>query len=407
MSDEPKPSEPRKPEPQVIDLEPGEVRDETPPGPEPEQPVPDDPAGMDRSEELPGDEGAQVQPPPPSAPPGKRKGAALWIAAALVAGLAAGGWLYRDVLSAYWPTSQTVALSDRLDILEAAARTRDEQIAAVNQKADEAARGAAAAGDEARASTSALSGLAARLDETDGKMAAAAEALAAARSDLDSLRAAISAGGSNGGGAGTIDTAALAALGQRIDTLEKDMASLKAGAGDRSSLTAGLSQALADLKAKIAAGTGFAAEYDRIARMVPAAPGLDVLAAHAAEGLPGAAGLASELTAAIPALPQPEAPAPVDDGSYWDSFTGLISGIITIREIGEADWPELARKAAGLAETGDLAQAIAVIEQAEGVKPQALNTWRDRAEARIRLEAALNQVAEAVVRQIAALGANP
>ena len=41
--------------------------------------------------------------------------------------------------------------------------------------------------------------------------------------------------------------------------------------------------------------------------MVPAAPGLDVVAAAAAQGIPDARGLAAELTAAIPALPQPEA----------------------------------------------------------------------------------------------------
>lgn len=408
MSHETKPGEPRKPEPQVIDLEPDEVRDETPPGREPEPPAPDHQAATDNPGDRPADEGAKVQPPPPPpAPPKRRKGSALWIAAALVAGLAGGGWLYRDVLSAYWPTSQTVALTERLDVLEAAARTRDEQIAAISQKADAAARAAAAAGEEAKAGATALTGLATRLDETDRKIASTTEALAAARADLESLRSAIAAGVSTGGGAGTIDTAALAALSQRIDAIEKDLASLKAGAGDRSGLTAGLSQALADLKAKIAAGTAFAAEYDRIARMVPAAPGLDVLAAHAAEGLPDAQGLAAELVAAIPTLPQPETAAPTSDDSYWNAFTGLISGIITIREIGETDWPDLARKAATFAEAGDLAQAIALIEQAEGTRPAALNGWHDRAAARLRLEAALDQVSEAVVRQIAALGATP
>ena len=37
-------------------------------------------------------------------------------------------------------------------------------------------------------------------------------------------------------------------------------------------------------------------------------------------------------------------------------------------------------------------------------KPMALTQWRDRAAARLQLEAALNQVSEAVLRQIAALG---
>ena len=430
MTDEKQPGETRKTEPQVIDLEPGDVRDETARDRDPDstpepQPVTDTPAEPEaqREPEEPAEAPAEPQrepdqdhpaepelppppPPPPPSPPRKRKGVALLVASALVIGLAAGGWLYRDVLSNYWPTSQTTLLQERLDVLEARGRTADEQLLALSQKADEAARAAATAGEAAKAGAAALAGLSSRVDETEQQMKVASEALAAAKSDLDALRTAVSAGGT-GGGTGTVDMAALAALGQRIDALEKDMASLKAADGDRSSLTAGLSQALSDLKAKIAAGTPFAAEYERIARMVPAAPGLDVLAAHAADGLPTAQGLATELEAAIPSLPQPETPAQTEGDGYWDSFVGLVSGIITIREIGETDWPELARQCVALAQAGDLSQAISLIGGAEGVKPQALNTWQDRAAARLRLEAALGQVSEAVVRQIAALGANP
>ena len=62
--------------------------------------------------------------------------------------------------------------------------------------------------------------------------------------------------------------------------------------------------------------------------MVPAAAGLDVVAADAAEGLPDAKGLAAELRAAIPALPQPEAP-PAEDDSYFGTLMKSLSGIIT------------------------------------------------------------------------------
>ena len=90
--------------------------------------------------------------------------------------------------------------------------------------------------------------------------------------------------------------------------------------------------------------------------------------------------------------------------SYWNALLGGLSGIVTIRDIGEADWPQLAEKAASLAEAGDITGAIAVIEGAEGSKPSALTQWRDRAAARLKIEAAVMQVSEAVLRQIAALG---
>jgi hypothetical protein len=64
----------------------------------------------------------------------------------------------------------------------------------------------------------------------------------------------------------------------------------------------------------------------------------------------------------------------------------------------------LAEKASAFAEAGDLPQAIALIDAAEGAKPSAISQWRDRAVARLKLEAALDTVSQAVLRQIAALG---
>ena len=142
----------------------------------------------------------------------------------------------------------------------------------------------------------------------------------------------------------------------------------------------------------------------RIARMVPAAAGLDVLALNADAGLPDAAGLAAELRAAIPALPQPAAAEAAEGDGYLDWAFDMLSGIVTVRDIGESDWPQLAEKAAALAEAGDLPQAIDVIDQAEGAKPAALSNWRDRAAGRLALLAALDQVDQAVLRQIAQQG---
>jgi hypothetical protein len=232
--------------------------------------------------------------------------------------------------------------------------------------------------------------------------------LKAARADLDALRKSMSsapAATTSGAAASPADAAVLAALGQRIDALEKDVASLKSGPGPspQADATAALSQALSDLKAKVAAGTSFEPEYERIARMVPAASGLDVVAASAAEGVPAAPGLASELRAAIPALPQAEAP-PAEDDSYFGTVMKSLSGIISIRPIGDTDWRQVAEKAAAFADAGDLSQAIAVIDGAEGDKPMALSQWAQRAASRLKLEAAVAQVSEAVLRQIAASG---
>lgn len=383
--------------PQVIDLEAEEIRSAQ----ETQSPA----------AEAPREEAEQAFTPPP--PARKPRGASGWIIAALILGALGGGWLYRGVLSSYLPSNEMVALRNQVAALEQNNTDLGSQIATVRQAADGATAAAAAAsaaaaqaGEAAKAAAADISGVGGKADAAAQQAAALGEQIASLRSDLDGLRTALSsAPAASGGTASPADAAALAALGQRIDALEKDMASLKAGSGAaaQAGSTAALSQALSDLKAKVAAGTSFQAEYERIARMVPAASGLEVVAADAAAGIPDARGLAAELRAAIPALPQPAAPAAEDD-SYFGTLMKSLSGIISIRPIGDTDWPQVADKAAAFAEANDLTQAIAVIDAAEGEKPMALSQWRDRAAARLALEAAVNQVSEAVLRQIAAGG---
>ena len=378
--------------PQVIDLDAEEIKIEH------EEITPRGEEAYARADDLP-------PPPPPSPVAKRRRGMAGWIVAALVVGLLAGGWLYRDVLSAYLPTDEMTAMKARLDVLDANSKTVNEQLLAVSQSAENASQAIASVDSAAKSAVSGIADVSARIDGFESRVAAAETELDAAKSDLASLRNAVSSGEA-ATGTGGADPAALAAISQRIEALEKDVASLKSGngSGDKASVTSALTQSLSDLKAKAAAGTSFQAEYDRLARMVPAAPGLDVLAALAADGVPAANGLVQELRAAIPALPQPATPTTPAEESYWDTLLNSFTGIITIRDIGEADWPQLAEKSAAFAEAGDLTQAIAVIDAAEGSKPTALVQWRDRAAARLRLEAAVNDVSEAVLRQIAALG---
>jgi hypothetical protein len=384
--------------PQVIDLDAEEISTE-----------PDSPRAPESGA---GERSVEEETPPPKQ---QSRSPLLWIVAALILGLIAGAWLYRGVLASYFPSNQVAAMQVRLDTLETSKNALAEQIAAVKQAADSAAGAAATAGEAARsagqqaaAAADGLTAIESRLGTIDQRIASAEEALGGAKADLDQFRKSMSVAATPTTPGAPADTAALAALGQRIDALEKDVASLKSAAApvagkDTAPVTSALSQALSDLKAKVAAGTPYPDEYDRIARMVPAAAGLETVGARAAEGLPNAQGLTAELRAAIPALPQPEAPAAEDD-SYLGTLMKQLSGVITIREIGETDWPGVAEKAAAFAEAGDLEQAISVIDAAEGEKPMAVVQWRDRAAARLQLEQALAEVSDAVLRQITALG---
>ena len=380
MTDDEKTPDGAAVKPQVIDLEAEDVTVE----PEPPQPPP----------------------PPPVAPRRKWRARALWIAAPLLAGLLAGGWIYRDLLSSYLPSSQMDVMDARIAAMEINNKSLAGQLAALGQSAQSAADGIAALDKTVKTSAAALAATQTEAGRFESRIAAAEKTLAAAKSDLDGLRAAVSTAGA---GNGTADAAALAAIGQRIDALEKDVASFKSAGGKTAGAAAAttLSQALADLKAKVAAGAPFKDEYERISRMVPAAAGLDAAGPLAEAGIANAAGLAAELRAAIPSLPKATAAVPATESGYWDSLVSGLSRIITIRDLGEADWPALAETCAGLAEAGDLTQAIDLIDQTEGGKPAPIVQWRDRAASRRKLEAALEQISQAVLRQIGAMGGTP
>jgi hypothetical protein len=350
-------------------------------------------------EDISMEEPAPSFPPPPPSTPQKRSGTLIaWLIPALLVGAAVGGWVYKDVLSAYIPSNEMLEAKGNIESLQAQSKTFAEQVAAISAESGLLKTQIDAVASEMKSSASANSTF-------DSRVAAAEAATTATRAEIEKLKK-LPLGG---GAVITADSGALASLAQRLDTVEKDVASLKTMGkpSDQSALATTLSQSMSDLQAKIAAGTSYRAEFDRVSRMVPAAAGLDTLGSHADEGLPTTSGLAKELTDLIPLLPKPEVDVMSPDGSYTDGFWNMMKGLITIRKLGEADWPNVAAQCAALAESGDLAQAIGKIDSTEGTKPIAISNWRDRAAARLALESAVEETSKAVSRQVTSLGATP
>ncbi len=362
--------------PQVIDLQAEDitVEDETPPSP---------------------------PPPPPSAARTSRTPIAFYALAAL-AGALGGGWLYKDVLASYLPSNEMVAARDRIDALESQAKTLTDQLAGMASGSDQLKDQFGSLETQVKSMAEKTTDDANASAALGARIAAAEAATKSAKSELEELRSLMAAG--SPGTAPGDNSGALALLAKRLDVLEKQPVSKPS---DQSAVSANLSQSLSDLKAKIAAGAAYRAEIDRIAALVPAAAGLDTLLARADAGLPNAAGLAAELSAIAQQLPKPAAAAPAAESGYLNDFWNAIGDVITIRDIGDSDWHSLATQSAALAEAGDLTQAIAKIDSAEGAKPTALAQWRDRAAARLELEAALEETSNAVLRQIATMGAAP
>ena len=362
---------------------------------------------------------ADHAPPPPPPPLPKRKshhwrrwGLLLLLAAAA----ALGAWAYRDYGQRFWPSDEMTALANRIDGLEAGNKTLNDQLLSLGGTIDTLKSGEAAQSDQLAAaiegSKQVQSGVAALKEVIAGNDARFTQAEAAVnelRAGLDALKASIATAGGNL----TVtapDPAALAALTQRVDALESALQGLKAEigkTGDDADQAALLSQTLADLKAKFTTGAPFADELNRIARLVPAAPGVALLSPYAASGLPDAPALAGELKEITPTLPAPAEADAKSGNEYWDYLVDLLGSVVTIRVVGETDWRDVAERARAYAETNDLPAAISLIDRAEGEPPAALATWRNKAKARLDGEAALNDLSAAVLRELAAEGTTP
>jgi hypothetical protein len=410
--DQEKDIDPKSP---VIDLEAQEIRDM------------DRPAADARAEEAQPEfaaerETAQETPPPPESSARKsRSSGMLWGGIALLALAAIGGaWAYQAYGSRYWPTDEMKVMAGRVSTLEAENKTLKDQLRGVAAAVDEIKSSAAAQTESASvaksAAETALQNSTVAQDSArnaNEKLASLESQIGSTHQAIDALKAAIAAQPPAEGGqaapAPVIDTAALNELRARVEGLEKDVTELRSKGGAPGAETATLlSQTLADLKGKLAAGAPYPEEAQRIANLVPAAPGLDVLSGLAANGVPTAEMLGQEAQALAAELPAPAGAASPDaaETSYWDQLLGALGSVVKVRNIGETDWRTVAAKAGEAAAAGNLQDAL-TLANGEGEIPNALRIWREKVQARINADAAIEDLSSAVLRQISAIGGQP
>jgi hypothetical protein len=341
--------------------------------------------------------------PAPVARPISQRSKWMYGIAAMLAAAIAGGWIYKDVLSSYLPSDEMNSLAGKVAVVQTANGALQEKLSAVERLTAQLKSDI----DAMEAKDAELSGVAEANQKTQAATAEKLTELEQIVGDTKSTLAELVQRpvSTPGGATPSADLGAFAALQQRIESLEKDVASLKVKPAEPADNRTELSQGLSDLKAKIAAGTGYRDEYERINRMVPAAAGLDVLERYSALGLPNAQGLGEELRGLIGALPKPFVPGPVPESqSWWSGIYESLSGLITITVEGDVDWPSAAAAAAALSESGDIPQAVEQLSKIEGVKPPGIQQWIDRATARLAVESALKSVEDAVLRVMASRG---
>jgi hypothetical protein len=324
----------------------------------------------------------------PVSPPPPPKKTSFWTTkrvAGVVAVIAAllGAWAYREFGARWWPPSTISAMEERLSTLEASNHTLNEQLVALSGAFDNLKSGAAQGAEAQANKTSTIETKLAELDKALGEL----------RQSVANLGSTTQ---------GPADPAALAEIRQRIDKLEQQVAALhEAGTtppttGNEKS--AELTQALADLKAKIQAGVAYKDELDRIAVYVPENADVAELAPFAASGIANAQALGAALDALVPHLSGPSADgSPTAEKSGFWSWVGTV---VKVRDLNTLDWADLGKSAAADAKAGDLKAAIARLEEPGGELPPELADWRDKARQRLKAESAMAQLAAAVTQII-------
>ncbi len=386
--------------PQVIDLGPEDVivQPDAPVAPDMEQVAETEATPQTQATETASEDNRQASAP---AQRKSRVSFALPIAA-LAVGLAGGGWLYRDYLSSYFPPSTVTELSTRFSAMEQSAKAGADSATALQQQLSGLQADVQKISQTAASAAQGAEKLSATMDQSSARLQSAEASIAAAQKDVKDLKSTIANLSVIPGTSTPNDSAALNELRQRIDALEQELAAIK-NAKAEISPAAELTQALSTLRQKMNAGTPFASELAALKALEPDLKPVAELEAQATIGLPNTAMLAEELLAIADKLPAVTAATPPDD-SYGSWIAEQLSGLITIKTVGETDWQTLAKQVAATAAAGNLAQSVTELDAAGGTMPPQLQAWRDRANARITMEGTLARLSGAVMQRIAEKG---
>ncbi|MBP5858687.1 uroporphyrinogen-III synthase [Marivibrio halodurans] len=159
--------------------------------------------------------------------------------------------------------------------------------------------------------------------------------------------------------------------------------------------------AVGSVQDALAAGRPFDAPLERVRQLAPAdgafADAVARLAPHAAAGVATRAALLRRFEAEASAMHD----ASASDGGWVDQAVDRLTGLVSVRQTGEAaDRPPVSRAEAALAR-GDLAGAVAALSEIREASPRAA-AWLDAAEARLDAEAAGTALREAAIARLSA-----
>ncbi len=322
---------------------------------------------------------------------------------AVIAGAVAGGWLYRDYLASYWPTPQMKEMSTRVQRLEEQQQATTGQMTSSAQlveqlKGDIDQFETNLAGvkiDDARREKELMS-TSQKVAAADGKLSELLKQTAVLQKALAIVPAPSKTQTTSAG------SVALASLVERVDALERDLAALQTDTA-KESVSVAPTVALSNLVTAVRLGGPFETELARLREVVGGPLGsLEELAHYAEIGHSSVGQLAKELRDLSGAFSSSSAPQQRSDEGIWNSIRATLSNIVTIREVGSVDWAGLALQGANLVDNGKLQDAVRLLENVSTTLPEPMSEWLARARTRVKIDDALFETTESVVRQQAA-----
>jgi hypothetical protein len=133
---------------------------------------------------------------------------------------------------------------------------------------------------------------------------------------------------------------------------------------------------------------------------LPNAPGLDALRPHAAEGVVTMDDLRARLAEIAGKLPHEDRAETAAADGVWETMRERIEDMVTVRRTNDAARPDALARAREALQGGNLEAAIAEVEQVSDSSPE-LEAWLADAKARQEVQAGLDELSDAVLRQFA------
>ena len=394
-------------------------------GHEPDAAVaPDDPVSDEEREPVPS--AATGPEPSPAAarkkPGGRGKWIAAGLAAALVAGIGGGGYLYHtygqqlfaaepanidmaaieaQVMDATGAAQSARQAAESIKAETASLATRVDQrtselqqdLDAVRQSVD--ALGHAAQSAPAPSGNAELSTLIQRLDDLTGRIerletSAASAPAPSAQTDtaeVSALREQIASGEER-----------INKLTGQLERLSSELQSVNEKMAEHPTVSsyAETSQAISALTTAVSAGTPYATELARL-REHAALPALPVLDSNASAGIRTVAELDQQLEDIAGQLAVRASESVASSDGLWGALQASVSKVVTVRSLENPDWPAAISQARTALVAGGLDAAIASLPDTATGMPEALTGWLVEARKHIAAKGELEQLPQAAL----------